>query len=245
MDCAHCGTTQRPGASFCRNCGGSLDGEAPPPASSVVPAKRQLVVALAGYFALLAVSLVIVTTNALAVDEQRVLDGMLIVVALGAMQWVSGSCDEVPSLRRFLAPPRNLPPRLVGVLLGGLVLAFVAASILAMMVPMIDEDVMAAYRASGEGIGYALADLSLLTPLLEETLFRGLILGTLIGTVGRKSALWASSLMFATAHLTPLSFVHHTLLGLICGHARLETKSLLVPMLLHGLYNAAVVVDSW
>ena len=51
--------------------------------------------------------------------------------------------------------------------------------------------------------------------------------------------------MFASIHLTPLTIVHHTLLGLVAGHARLETRSLLLPIAIHAVYNAVVVGLSW
>jgi hypothetical protein len=51
--------------------------------------------------------------------------------------------------------------------------------------------------------------------------------------------------MFAALHLTPLTFVHHTLLGYICGRARLETQSMLPPVVIHAAYNAIVVLLCW
>ena len=109
----------------------------------------------------------------------------------------------------------------------------------------IDAEALLVYRQQGHGLASALLDYSLLAPLIEETAFRGIILGALGGAIGRRGALWASSLMFATIHLSPLTFVHHTLLGLVCGHARVQSRSLLVPVAVHGAYNAVVVLLSW
>jgi membrane protease YdiL (CAAX protease family) len=68
------------------------------------------------------------------------------------------------------------------------------------------------------------------------------VLGAFLRPLSRNGALWASSLMFATIHLSPLTIVHHTLLGLVAGYARLETRSLLLPVLIHAVYNVVVVL---
>jgi hypothetical protein len=52
-------------------------------------------------------------------------------------------------------------------------------------------------------------------------------------------------LMFATLHLTPLTIVHHTLLGYVCARARLESRSMLVPVCIHAAYNAVVALTAW
>lgn len=206
--------------------------------------KRQLALALGSYLALLMVSLVILASESVDLDVLRAVDGALVALTLVSMQVASMGSPFIPSLRDYLTLPA-MTWRLLGVLSGGTLLALIAASLLGAVMPFSDIDLMALYRAQGHGMGMAMVDLSLITPLVEEALFRGLILGALMGPVGRRGALWVSSLMFASAHLSPVSFVHHTLLGLVCGHARLETKGLLVPMLIHGVYNAVIVWMSW
>ena len=104
---------------------------------------------------------------------------------------------------------------------------------------------MELYRAEDEPLRMAVIDLCLVAPVLEETVFRGIVLGTFVPLFGTPAAIWSSSLMFATLHLTPLTFVHHTLLGYACARARLESGSMLVPVCIHGLYNALVVLVSW
>jgi membrane protease YdiL (CAAX protease family) len=247
--CAECGASQREAAQFCRSCGAHLSGGSgvssiSPPPLSVEGSKRQLALALGSYAALFCVSLGLLVSDAVPLNTLRWLDLCLVMLALTAMQLASRHSAHVPSLRAALRWP-IMSGRLAGVLLAGTAAGLVAAELLGILFVMDDSFAMEVYREAGQGLAVALADYSLLTPILEESLFRGLILGALLSVVGRKAALWGSALMFASAHLTPVTFVHHTILGLVCGHARLETKSLLIPMLIHGVYNAIVVGRAW
>ncbi len=256
MSCAACGAEQRPGATFCRGCGVSLasaaarDGTAPlsTAALSVPPTvrrgKRQIALALACYLAMLILPLALVVTVGIDLTSLRALSLGELALVLVALQLVAGDGTQIPTLKSFVTV-RAMPARVWATIAGGAALALAAAWALGLAFEMIDAEALLLYREQGHGLGSALLDYSVLAPLIEETAFRGIILGALAGPVGRKGALWASSLMFATIHLSPITFVHHTLLGLVCGYARLESRSLLVPILVHGSYNAVVVLLSW
>jgi len=78
----------------------------------------------------------------------------------------------------------------------------------------------------------------------EELLFRGLIQRDMVGAFGWKWGLFGASAMFAVMHLTwrsmpELGFVF--LSGLILGGLYLKTKSLLVPIVAHGINNVMLV----
>ena len=198
--------------------------------------------ALGSYFVLLVANLS-VFLGKLDLDQVRWFQASMSIAALVAMQLASRT-GMVPSLRAFVCVPR-LKLRLLGELVVGVAIALAAAGLLGLMVPVLDRDLMRLYHDAGDSMNVALLDLCVIAPVLEETVFRGIVLGALLPLLAPRSALWTSSLMFAALHLTPLSFVHHTLLGYLCGRARLETRSLLVPVLLHAGYNAIVVLWAW
>jgi len=80
--------------------------------------------------------------------------------------------------------------------------------------------------------------------LAEELLFRGLIQQDLAGAFGWKWGLLGASLMFAIMHLTwrsipELGFVF--LAGLILGFLYWKTKSLVAPIVAHGINNVMLV----
>ncbi|KQT16832.1 CAAX protease [Chryseobacterium sp. Leaf404] len=78
----------------------------------------------------------------------------------------------------------------------------------------------------------------IMAPIFEEIIFRGIIQKGLInnGVVPWKAILLAS-VLFGLIHGNPWQFVGATLLGCVLGLVYYKTKSLLLPMLLHGFNN--------
>lgn len=78
----------------------------------------------------------------------------------------------------------------------------------------------------------------LFAPVLEEILFRGIIQKGLINKgVKPINAIFISALTFGIFHLNPWQSVNAFLLGLVLGLVYYKTKSLLMPILLHGFNN--------
>lgn len=80
----------------------------------------------------------------------------------------------------------------------------------------------------------------LLAPVLEEMLFRGLILRSFLGQYRRSTAIGASALLFGVAHLNIYQFVAAFAIGLFLGWLYERTRSLVPCIALHVFYNAAV-----
>jgi membrane protease YdiL (CAAX protease family) len=81
-------------------------------------------------------------------------------------------------------------------------------------------------------------------PLCEEFIFRGLIYGGLRRSMGALPAMLASAALFAAVH-PPLSMLPVFGLGLAAAYAYERSKVLAAPMLVHALYNAAVMAWQW
>ncbi|HMR09691.1 MAG TPA: CPBP family intramembrane metalloprotease [Polyangiaceae bacterium] len=192
---------------------------------------------------MLAPNLIAIASGGLAVADLRMLEKWLLSGAIVAFLWTS-KWSAIPLAQSF-GWPRNVTLKLLGRLALGVLAGLTAAWLLGLAFPTSDAAVLGGYREEGESIGWALLDWSVTAPLLEELIFRGIVLGALSRLLTRSGALWTSALMFASIHLTPLTIVHHTLLGLVTGYARLETRSLLLPVLIHAGYNAVVVSLAW
>lgn len=80
-------------------------------------------------------------------------------------------------------------------------------------------------------------------PFFEETLFRGFILPSLTRYMPTWGAVLASSLLFAVVHLSLSEVAPLTALGIVLGLSYVKTRNLLVPMVLHGLWNASTLVS--
>lgn len=80
----------------------------------------------------------------------------------------------------------------------------------------------------------------ILAPVLEEMLFRGVILRSFLQQYSRRNAILGSAFLFGLAHLNVYQFVAGAVLGTISGWFYERTRSLWPSILLHGAYNAMV-----
>ena len=87
--------------------------------------------------------------------------------------------------------------------------------------------------------------LAVLTPLLEEVLFRGAIQGVLMRYFGRPwPAIIVSALVFGVFHWNPIQVVYATLLGIVLGWIYYRTGSLMSVIVGHVLNNTLAVVTT-
>ena len=86
---------------------------------------------------------------------------------------------------------------------------------------------------------------ALLAPICEELFFRGYLYHALARVSKRRAAV-VSALVFALAHgISLYGFAPRLLLGLLLGALMEKTGTLLAPMLVHGCYNAAIVIIAY
>jgi membrane protease YdiL (CAAX protease family) len=238
--CAACGSPLRDGARFCARCGAAR-GEtiAPPPVEARAhPAARDLAIALGTYFVCLSPLLVLIAGHGRSLAE------------MDAVEWTSGGAGLVGMLLLGKAALRGFGPPRAG--LRGIALAIaVTAAVLGLVelfmraVPSLFLDVDDLMRGFGLGLGGTLWHVSILPAVTEEIAFRGAVLGGLRGMLGDRAAIAASALCFAILHLSVLSLVHLTVLGVVLGVVRVRSGSLWPCMLIHGSYNAAIVLLHW
>jgi uncharacterized protein len=80
----------------------------------------------------------------------------------------------------------------------------------------------------------------IIAPVLEEMLFRGIILRSFLRQYTPGRAITASALLFGLAHLNIYQFVAASLLGLLLGWLYERTRSLWPGIFFHAAYNSAV-----
>lgn len=78
---------------------------------------------------------------------------------------------------------------------------------------------------------------AILAPLYEETLFRGILLPLGIRYAGVWNGILLSSLLFSLMHFHLGSFLPLFVLSIILSWCYAETKSIVVPILFHALFN--------
>jgi membrane protease YdiL (CAAX protease family) len=110
------------------------------------------------------------------------------------------------------------------------------------LLPSLYADPMVEFREEGRGIAYTLFAVAVCPAVVEELLFRGVILTGLRGVFNTRIAVVVSGMMFATIHLSVISFVSHSLLGIIFGALCVRSRSLWPSMIAHAAWNAGWVL---
>lgn len=80
-----------------------------------------------------------------------------------------------------------------------------------------------------------------LAPVLEEMLFRGIILRGFLALYSRPVAILGSAVLFGLAHLNIYQFPVALIIGVVAGWLYERTRSLWPGIVLHGAFNASSV----
>jgi hypothetical protein len=137
---------------------------------------------------------------------------------------------------------RLVPPVLL--LVPGLMLAMsVALELLVRIAPYSAWEETMFQRMGSGGIAPMLAT-CLLAPVLEEMLFRGIVLRGFLKQYPRWQAILGSAVLFGAAHLNIYQFVVGVVLGTVLGWLYDRTRSLIPCIALHGAYNSGLMALS-
>ena len=87
-----------------------------------------------------------------------------------------------------------------------------------------------------EAAGYYIG-VGILIPVIEELIFRGIILGEFLSTMNADAAVFLSALVFGTMHMQPVQIGYALVCGLILGYVYLYSNSLYLSIMIHILFN--------
>ncbi len=99
-----------------------------------------------------------------------------------------------------------------------------------------------AFEGTFNGNVPAMFAVCILAPVLEEMLFRGIILRAFLLQYSPVKAIILSALLFGLAHLNIYQFVVASLIGLLAGWLYERTHSLIPCIALHTFYNTCITV---
>lgn len=128
-----------------------------------------------------------------------------------------------------------LPPLLM-VIAGAAVLLAQAVALVNKLIPMPEE--FAEFFRSFEGSSLLLVLGVVVAPVLEETLFRGVILRGLLSRHGVATAVAGDALLFACTHANPWQFIPALLLGTLSSWLFVRARSLTPCVVAHAAWNA-------
>ena len=94
---------------------------------------------------------------------------------------------------------------------------------------------------SDYGIYGAILKIVIIAPVIEELIFRGVIMHGLMRNYSKLTAVFVSALMFALFHLNPWQFPATFVLGLLLGILMLRTRNIYLCILGHAINNGLVL----
>ncbi len=100
----------------------------------------------------------------------------------------------------------------------------------------------ALFEEMSSGSFGAIVGACILAPVLEEMLFRGIILRSFLKQYSKWAAIVGSATLFGVAHMNLYQFVVALVVGIGCGWLYERTRSLLPCIALHGAYNATLTM---
>ncbi|MBK7627307.1 MAG: CPBP family intramembrane metalloprotease [Bacteroidales bacterium] len=123
------------------------------------------------------------------------------------------------------------------IIIGSVVLLFGIADPIGNIIPM-PESFKKSIMDFGSQTGiFAFLLLVIAAPILEELLFRGIILDGLLKRYSPLTAILISSLLFGLAHLNPWSFINGLIIGTFSGWIYFKTRSVLPSIIIHASAN--------
>jgi membrane protease YdiL (CAAX protease family) len=84
---------------------------------------------------------------------------------------------------------------------------------------------------------YSFITIVIAAPILEELIFRGIILNGLLKSYSPLKAIIISSLLFGLVHLNPWQFIGASILGSLSGWVYFKTNKLTLPIIIHMTNN--------
>lgn len=87
------------------------------------------------------------------------------------------------------------------------------------------------------GLGFLIVGISVMAPVTEELLFRGIVQGELRKAMPEPAAVLIQAVIFAAYHLQPIQSSYALIPGLLLGMAYAWSRSIWVPIAMHMFFN--------
>lgn len=123
------------------------------------------------------------------------------------------------------------------IIIGSVVLLFGIADPIGNIIPMPESFKKSIMDFGSQKGVFAFLLLVIAAPILEELLFRGIILDGLLKRYSPLTAILISSLLFGLAHLNPWSFINGFIIGIFSGWVYFKTRSVFPSIIIHASAN--------
>lgn len=84
--------------------------------------------------------------------------------------------------------------------------------------------------------------IAIVPPIIEEYLFRNIVLNEYRGVYGNLKAIILCGISFSLSHTNPASFIPQFLMGTFFSYLAVKTGGILLPIICHFVHNASLVI---
>lgn len=116
-------------------------------------------------------------------------------------------------------------------------LAFGIITPIGNLIPMPESFKKAMFELIGQNGFFSFLTLVVAAPVLEELIFRGIILDGLLNKYSPIKSILISSFLFGLVHLNPWQFITGFVIGIFSGWVYYKTRSLSLSMIIHASLN--------
>ena len=141
---------------------------------------------------------------------------------------------QIHSFNFSIENPRIIP----FVILGAMALLFGVVSPIAGSIPMPDFLKEAFMKLGGQTGVFSFILMVIAAPILEELIFRGIILDGLLKNYSPWKSILLSSFLFGLVHLNPWQFITGMVIGIFAGWIYYNTRSVKYAILIHAAANS-------
>ncbi len=131
------------------------------------------------------------------------------------------------------------------VIIGTIFLYCGIVSPISALIPMSENAKEALINGGGQTGIFAFLQFVIASPILEELIFRGIILDSLLKKHSPTKSILISSLIFGITHLDPTQFVFGLIIGSFSGWVYYKARSIAFPILIHSVANLASILMSY
>ena len=129
-------------------------------------------------------------------------------------------------------------------ILWGVVLVFMIGVVIEPLLAIFPESYLEMLNnAVGQG-GWAIATTVIAAPVMEEMLFRGIVLESVRSRFGSFRAIMISAAVFGLIHIIPQQVINAFLVGIVLGFIYVKTESLTSVIILHAINNALAYLQT-
>ena len=205
------------------------------------------VVLMTGSLAIYLVLYLVGISEGLAISVSGLLVYIILIPLTLLFIYVDGSLDRIKEMLRFGSVKRTLIlilaiPIVVTIILTLLTIIYSVVWIGIFGEPSINTDMGTYWESSSIDIALLFLSVAIVTPIVEELMFRGYILDAINRKHGDWTAIIWSSILFGLIHIDPFVAGQAFMGGIIYGWIRVRTGSLLPSIAGHMMWNMLALI---